>query len=137
MIGHGAILSGSTAGTIGKITNADWSGLVVEDVEITDFDSPEKYREFEAGLRDGGELTADLKFDATLASTVRDAEGVTQTWTLTLNDTSTVLLFAGYLKGLSLGVPIGDQISMPVAFKITGRPHFPSSSSSSSSSSST
>ena len=137
MIGHGATLSGSTAGTIGKITNVDWSGIVIDDVEITDFDSTLKHREFEAGLKDAGEVTADLKFDATLASTVRDAEGVTQTWTLTLNDTTSVLIFSGYLRSLALAVPIGDQVMMPVSFKITGRPHFPSSSSSSSSSSST
>ncbi len=137
MIGHGATLSGSTAGTIGKITNVDWSGITIDDVETTDFDSALKYREYEAGLRDAGELSADLKFDATLASTVREAEGVEQTWTLTLNDTSSVLICAGYLKSLGLGIPIGDQVMMPIVLKLTGRPHFPSSSSSSSSSSST
>jgi len=137
MIGHGATISGATSGTIGKITNIDWSGAVADDVEITDFDSPEKWKEFEAGLKDAGELAADLKFDHTLASTVNTALGGTaQQWTLTLNNSSSVLICNGYIKSEALGVPIGDQVMMPIVIKFTGRPHFPSSSSSSSSSSS-
>jgi len=136
MIGHGATLVGGTSGNIGEITNIDWSGIIVDDVEITDFASHEGFKEFEAGLKDSGEITGDLKFDETLAGTIREAIGVTQAWTLTLNNSTSVLQCQGYIKQLSASLPIGDQVMMPIAIKLTGRAFFPSSSSSSSSSSS-
>lgn len=136
MIGHGARLSGSTSGNIGEITNIDWSGIIVDDVEITDFASHEGFKEFEAGLKDSGEITGDLKFLEALASTVREAIGTTQTWTLTLNNSTSILQCQGYIKQMSVAAPIGDNVMMPIAIKLTGRAFFPSSSSSSSSSSS-
>jgi len=143
MIGHGFTLSGSTSGTVGKITNIDWSGLIADDIETTDFDSPtdtagNPYKEYEAGFVDGGELTGDLKLDRTLMSTLRDAFGVKETWTLTGDDSpATVLIGNGYIKQQSMSVPMADQVMTPISIKFSGRPHFPSSSSSSSSSSST
>ena len=136
MIGHGAKLSGSSSGTIGKLTNVNWGGAVVEDVEITDFDSKERWREWESGMKDAGELTADLNYNKVLAATVYDAFGDEQTWTFTLNDNTSIILCAGYLKSLGLAVELGTQVKMPIGIRFTGVPHFPSSSSSSSSSSS-
>lgn len=141
MIGHGITLSGATVGTIGKITNLDWSGLVAEDVEKTDFDSEDKYKEYEPGLKEPGEITGDLKYDKTLANTVLnaihgDAAGAAsdELWTLTLA-TGAQIWCRGYLKSLAMAMPIGNQVMMPIAIKLTGKVSFPSSSSSSSSSS--
>lgn len=141
MIGHGATLSGATTGTIGKITNLDWSGLVLDDVEKTDFDSEDMYREYEPGLKEPGEITGDLKYDKTLMNTILnaingDAAGAVsdELWTLTLA-TGAAIVARGYLKSLGAALPIGDQVTMPIAIKLTGKVSFPSSSSSSSSSS--
>lgn len=141
MIGHGVTLSGATTGTIGKITNIDWSGLVADDVEKTDFDSEDKYREYEPGLKEPGEITADLKYDKTLLDTIMDAihgdaagAASDELWTLTFA-TGAQLCFRGYLKSIGASMPIGDQVMMPIAIKLTGKVSFPSSSSSSSSSS--
>ena len=136
MIGHGAKLVGSVTGTIGKLTNIDWSGAVADDIQTTDFDSGDKYHEFEAGLKDAGEITGDLRYDKTLFNTVLDAVGgSTETWTLTLSDNSE-LVCKGYIRSLGLAVPMGDSVMMPIAIKFSGKPYFPSSSSSSSLSSS-
>lgn len=63
MIGHGATLSGSVSGTIGYLTNIDWSGVTVDDIDITTFDSEDQWRQFEPGLKDAGELSGDLNFN--------------------------------------------------------------------------
>lgn len=134
MIGHGAKLVGSKSGAIGKLTNIDWSGAVADDVESTDFDSPEGWKEFEAGLKDAGEITGDLRYDKTLMNTVLEAVGSDkETWTLTLKDLNALICW-GYVRSLALAVPMGDSVMMPIAIKFSGKPHFPSSSSSSSSS---
>jgi len=107
-IGHGATLTGSTTGNIGKLTNVDWSGLVADDIDVTDFDSPDNVRVYEGGLLDAGELTADLRYDSTLFNTIIDAvlARAVEYWTLTKGSNSLVL--PGYLKSIGLSVPDGD-----------------------------
>lgn len=140
-VGHGTTLSGSTTGAIGEITNLDWSGLAADDVEKTDFDSEDMYREYEPGLKEPGEITGELLYDKTLLNTIMDAihgdaagAASDELWTLT-PETGNAVVCRGYLKQIGLAIPLGDQIMMPIAIKLTGKVSFPSSSSSSSSSS--
>jgi len=108
-IGHGATLRGSTTGSIGKLTNIDWSGLVADDIDVTDFDSPDNVRVFEGGLLDAGEISADLRYDSTLFNTILDAvlARAVEYWTLTKDSNS--LVIPGYLKSMGLSVPDGDM----------------------------
>ena len=126
MIGHGVTLSGATTGTIGKLINIDWSGLVLDDVDKTDFDSVDQYKEYEPGLKEPGELTATLKYDKTLADTILnaingDASGAVsdELFTLTMA-TGAQLFFRGYLKSLGMAIPMADQDTKPIAIKLTG-----------------
>lgn len=134
MIGHGTKLVGSKSGSIGKLMNIDWSGAIADDVELTNFDSPGGWKEFEAGLKDAGEITGDLRYDKSYMETVLDAVGGDkESWALTLKDLC-ILICQGYIRSLGLAVPMGDSVTMPIAIKYSGKPYFPSSSSSSSSS---
>ena len=131
-IGHGATLTGSTTGSIGKLTNIDWSGLVADDIDTTDFDSPDNVRVYEGGLLDAGEISADLRYDSTLFNTILDAvlARAVEYWTLTKDSNS--LVIPGYLKSIGLAVPDGDNMMAPIVIKCTGKPQYQSSSSSSS-----
>lgn len=133
MIGHGVTLTGSEAGAIGKLTNVNWGGLVYDDVETTDFNSPRRRRQYEAGLGEPGEITADLIFDATLKATVVANLRVAQTWTIAKSGT-TLLIDYGYIKSYGLTIPIGDEVMMPIGIKLSTSSSSSSLSSSSSSS---
>ena len=76
--GHGTVLLVDTttnfaaSTTIGKITSISGPNETADSVEMTDFDSANS--EFQPGLRDPGEMTFDLKYDASNASAVRAIE---------------------------------------------------------------
>jgi predicted secreted protein len=126
MIGHGATLEGSSTGTLGKLVNINWSGLMVEDIDVSNFDSTGKWREYESGFKDNGEITAELIFDATLMDTLIDAfGGDNETWTLTLND-GNALVCEGHIRSLGLTVPMEDAVKIPVSIKLSGQPYWPS-----------
>lgn len=136
MILHEATLVGSSTGTLGKLTNIDYSGLVEDEIDVTSADSADKWNEYEGGFKDPGVITADLLYDATLFNTLLDAfAGTNETWTLTFSD-GNALVCQGHIRSLSLSMPLRTAGSHPVEIRLSGKPYWPSSSSSSSSSSS-
>ncbi|MCI0687121.1 MAG: hypothetical protein L0Y54_07800, partial [Sporichthyaceae bacterium] len=50
---------------IGRSTSISGPGLSRETLDVTAHDSPDQWREFQGGLRDGGELTVDINYDPT------------------------------------------------------------------------
>jgi predicted secreted protein len=136
MILHGATLTGSSTGLLGKLTNVDYSGLIVDEIDVTNADSPGKWNQYEAGFKDGGAITADLLYDATtFESLIAAFAAANETWTFELSD-GNMLIVNGYIRSLSMSVPLRSATMHPIEIRCSGRPYFPSSSSSSSSSSS-
>ena len=135
MIGKGCTLTGSVHGVIGKLTNVDFSGLVSDEIDVTNFDSDD-YNEYEAGFIDSGTLTADLLYVPATFNTIIDAfAAANELWTLALND-SRSLFTHGHIRSVAFSLPLRDAAKTPIEIRCSGKPWFPSSSSSSCSSSS-
>lgn len=120
------------AGTYVVIANvSDLSGpsRSREAIEVTAHDSPNQYREFVKGLKDGGEITLTLNYNpANNTHSALDADfeedtlrnyriivlpGETDehTWTL-----------SGLITNLSDAFPIDDRMEREVTVKISGKP---------------
>lgn len=115
------------------------------DVDVTDYDSTDRYREYIPGLREGGEITAMLNLVSTAlglqqlyhstaaqstagpTSAASSDAGAFESNTIQpyriLGPNDDFWRFSGYVKGITQAQPIDDKRTWEVTFKITGRPY--------------
>ena len=100
-----------------------------EAIEVTAHDSPNKYREFVKGLKDGGEVEITVNYDPAVPShqaldddfeedDLRDYQvvilpGTADEWTWE---------FSGLITDLGDEFPHDDKMERTVTFKISGKP---------------
>jgi len=127
---HGAELDwdsagGSTYVAIGQVKDISGPGTVRGTIEVTDHDSS-GWREFVAGLRDGGDVTFTVGYDnantqhaALLTSMGSD---VVPTWELTLNMTSgtAIWTFAGQVTAFNASTPVEGENTIDITIKVSG-----------------
>lgn len=111
------------SGFSGEVVDVDYGGATCETVDVTHQESSSYFREYLAGLRDGGEVTLTVNFDPTTTSlSILGAKGA-----LTLSR-------AGWSKSLSCSAictgvggisgSLGQKVTTRITFKITGVPQF-------------
>ncbi|MFG3493005.1 phage tail tube protein [Streptomyces sp. NPDC047972] len=120
--------SGSFA-TIANVTDISGPSRSREAIEVTAHDSPNKYREFIKGLKDGGEVEITLNYDPT-ATTHMALDGDFEEDDL--RDYQVVILpgtddehtweFAGLITDMGDEYPTEDKMERSVTFKISGKP---------------
>jgi predicted secreted protein len=120
------------AGTFTTIANvSDLSGpeREREAIEVTAHDSPDQYREFVKGLKDGGEVTVTLNYDpANNSHSALDADFEEDE----LRDYQVVILpgdddeytweFSAMITSLGDSFPVDDRMERDVTVKISGKP---------------
>lgn len=109
--------------TIAEVTNITGPSKTRETIDVTNLDSPDGYREFIAGFRDGGEIVLTMNFtvDGYEQMDIDFASDDTINYQLVLPDAGEYTLgFAGLVTALPLAVPTDSQITVDVTIKITG-----------------
>jgi predicted secreted protein len=114
---------------IANVSDLSGPSRTREAIEVTAHDSPNQYREFVKGLKDGGEVTATINYDpasAQIAALDADfeeddlrnyqivmlpGEADEHTWT-----------FSAMITDLGDSFPIDDKMERDVTFKISGKP---------------
>jgi predicted secreted protein len=94
--------------------------------EATHTASPNNYKEFIAGLKDGGEVAGDFGFvsDATMTSVLADFEaGTLRNWQIAFPNSKT-FAFAGYVQAwgpaqVQLNAPMTANVKIKVNGKVT------------------
>lgn len=132
-IGHGVLLkieddsSPQNLVTIAEITAINGFEITRDWADATHSQSPEKWREFIAGLKDAGEFSAELNF-------VPGATGTTLLLAQFDKDTPTACeiyiptatpykwAFEAGLSGFGFDAPVDEKMTASVTFKITGKP---------------
>ncbi|MEV4936347.1 phage tail tube protein [Streptomyces zaomyceticus] len=120
--------SGSFA-VIANVTDISGPSRSREAIEVTAHDSPNKYREFIKGLKDGGEVEITLNYDPTATShAALDGDFEEDD----LRDYQVVILpntadehtweFAGLITDMGDEYPTEDKMERSVTFKISGKP---------------
>lgn len=117
-----------TSGTpfyVANLTSLGEVGAEREEIEITNFDSPDDYREYVAGLKDAGELSVEgividePRFEAMLA--LLEA-GTTETWAIEF-PSGAKLFFSGFVKMWKLASQeVADVKRFTGAIRLTGKP---------------
>lgn len=120
--------SGSFA-VIANVSDLSGPSRAREAIEVTAHDSPDQYREFVKGLKDGGEVTITINYDpgnATHADLDADFEEDD------LRDYQVIVLpgeadehtwqFSGLITSIGDEFPVDDRMEREVTFKVSGKP---------------
>ncbi|MBH0241913.1 phage tail tube protein [Streptomyces sp. CFMR 7] len=100
-----------------------------ESIDVTAHDSPNKYREFIPGLKDGGEVEITINFSpGNTSHTALDTDFESDE----LHDYQIVLLpetadehtwdFSAFITALGETYPVDDKMERTATFKISGKP---------------
>lgn len=136
----GTVLSWDIAGgtsytAVGQVKDITGPGITRGDIDVSDHDSANNYREFLPGLADGGNVTFSLGFDPANAQHIQTAgtglmvsveqDGcIIPSWTI-VNDTcagTATLTFDAYVNGYTFNFPVEGEITGDLSLKVTGRP---------------
>lgn len=133
-IGHGTVFQRSSDGTSGgsfsavaEVMSISGPGISRDAVDVTDFDSTDRFREFVGGLKNAGEVSMDIGFDPDstdvtnfLADINTDTSGY---YKIVFPDT-TEWGFAALITGFEPGSPLDDKMTATVTYQLTGKPAF-------------
>lgn len=114
---------------IAELTDVSFSGLTAETVDISSMDSPDQFREYVAGMRDGGEISVEGNFAGATETNVLVAllAAGTKTTGATIAYPTTpaaTLTFDCYVTAYEVTAPYEDKIGFTATLKVTGKPVF-------------
>jgi hypothetical protein len=128
LLQKGAGTSPETYTTVGNVFTGEGPGEAAEMLDFTDHSSPDGYREFKAGLNDGGEVSGELHFDMDNAThdestgLIAELQGRTEkSWRLTFPDNSTVT-FTGIMSQFNPSWPVDGKQTAAFTLKVSGKP---------------
>ncbi|WP_289009512.1 phage tail tube protein [uncultured Thermomonospora sp.] len=108
---------------IANVTSISGPGLSRETIDVTAHDSPDGWMEFVGGLKDAGEVSADINYDPskhdTLVADFDDDEP--RNYQLVFPDSTTWSIQA-ILTGFEPEAPYDDKLAASLTFKVTGKP---------------
>ncbi len=102
-----------------------------ETIDTTHSLSPDKFREFIGGLRDGGEVALEMNYtqsDYAAFLATFDSDDDDQNYQITIPDdnysNSPTIVFQGICTGIETEIAVEDKITASVTFKVSGKPTF-------------
>ncbi|MDT3395433.1 phage tail tube protein [Streptomyces sp. B1866] len=114
----------ATFTAIANVTSITPPALARETLDTTTHGSPDGWREYIGGLKDGGEVSIDINYDPRLhdqlAADFGDANprDYKVVWPGTLGSWS----FAAVMTGFQPSAPHDDKLSATVTFQVSGEP---------------
>ncbi len=131
-IGHGSRVLRSNDGTaggtfadVGELYDIEPPGITRDPVEKTHMLSPERWREFIGGMKDGGELSFNMVFDPDAPETTAmelDLNTNIAGFYKIIYPDSDEWAFSALLTNFQATVPVEDKMMAEVTFKLSGKP---------------
>lgn len=116
--------------TIANLTSIGEIGIESEEIDATDHDSPDGYKEFIAGAKDAGEvsLAGNIKNESNVEKMLSLAESqTTEEWTVTYPSGAT-WVFNGFLKSFKDGEKTPDGLAtFSATIRVSGKPVYTAS----------
>jgi hypothetical protein len=118
-----SIYNGSTYTQVAEVTDITWPGYVRDAVEVTYMDSADQFREYIAGLMDGGEMTIEMNWVPSATDVIIAAltASTTGQFKITYNN-GVNLVVKAIVTGYQPQSPLGEKLSASATFKISGKP---------------
>jgi hypothetical protein len=107
-----------------EVTSITLPSYSREAIDATHSASPDRYKEYIAGLMDAGEVSLDLNYVPDAADKVIAAlEAGKQSYQIVLpGDDEVTLTFTAICTGYQPTAPIADKMTSTATFKISGKP---------------
>jgi len=132
IIGHGTLLKRGDGGgpevftTVAEVLDISGPSGSLDTVDVTNMDSPDKYKEYIAGLLDGG----DVSFDVNFVNVASQTDILTDHQNRTKRNFEMVLplsgnpkwSFAGFVTSFDNSEPVEGALTTSITIKITGKP---------------
>lgn len=116
---------------VAELISATLPGLTKDTIDVTHASSPDKFREFRAGLRDGGEVTLELNFtqsDYAIFNALFASDDDESNYQITIPDhnfsTKPTIVFEAICTGLTSDIVTEGKVTASVTFKVSGKPTF-------------
>ncbi|MGC5034105.1 phage tail tube protein [Streptomyces sp. DT190] len=115
---------GETFTAIANVTDITPPGLERETLDVTSHGSPDAWREFIGGLKDGGEVEIEINYDPrehdALVADFEDDEprSYKVVWPKNLGDWA----FKAVLTNFEPEAPHDDKLAASLTFKVSGKP---------------
>jgi predicted secreted protein len=117
---------------IAELIDLSPPSLAKDSVEMTHTDSPDGFREFIPGLKDGGEFTATVNL-VPGAATQHNASGgalndyinetTARNWRITFpGSPAATWTFKAFITSFEAATPMDDKMTFAITFKVTGAP---------------
>ena len=127
-LGFGTIFSitvDSTLTAVADLTSISGPEISVDEVDVSSHDSPDMYREFIPGLKDGGSVSIEGNF--TNAASQGNIQGLIDgdaksAMTIDLPESLASWAFDGFITSFSTDTPYDDKITFSATIKVTGQP---------------
>ena len=131
--GYGVTLSRGNADgppetftAIAQVTNVTPTKYARDTVDVTDKDSTGGYKEFIGGLKDAGEVSAEVNYDPAVHNTLLDDfdSDTPNNWQVSFpgTPTATTCTFAALLSGFAPAAPMDAKMTATITLKISGKP---------------
>lgn len=127
-IGDGATPENFTS--VAEVVNIGGPALSMDPIEVTNQGSTDGWKEYIAGLKDGGEVSLDLNYIPTetthnaTAGLINDLEnGTVRNFQLVFSDAGgTIWAFPALVTGFEPSAPVDDKLAASVTLKVSGKP---------------
>lgn len=120
---------GDGAGTetftaIANVTDITPPGIERETLDVTAHDSPDAWREFIGGLKDGGEVEIEVNYDPREHDTLIDdfADPDPRNYKIVWPGTLGEWAFGAILTNFEPEAPHDDKLAASLTFKVSGKP---------------
>lgn len=109
---------------VANVTSFGGPEIERETIDVTAHDSPDGWREFVGGLKDGGEVSIEVNYDPREHDLfVADFEDdAPRDYKLTWPNALGTWAFKAILTGFSPEAPVDDKLAAELTFKVTGKP---------------
>jgi len=126
--GHGTklyLVSGTDTTAVADMRDIEGPEESVDDIDVSNTDSPNRRREFLPGMVDGGEASGDFLFAASTYGDMKTLVGVTQAFRIQFADhtvatSGSKLDWVGYIKNLGPSAPYEDAVTASLTLKVSG-----------------
>lgn len=107
---------------VADVTNIDVLDVEADTIDVSSHDSTDQWREFVAGMKDGGELSMELNYDPADHGTIFGLVGDDPLGhKITLPDSGAAeVTFDAIVTGFSAQAPYDDKLSATVTIKVSG-----------------
>jgi predicted secreted protein len=126
-LGYGTLLQRAGV-TVLEILKISGPGMKADIKEVSNMLSPNTYKEFIPGLREGGDVTFEGNYipkEATNTQTTLRTDfenGTNSSWTIVLPNAMGTWTFNAFVIALSPSYPLDDRIVVAGTLRITGKP---------------